>query len=202
MYQIYYYTVPNLPPSLSHTQFGDLVRWRDGSGNSVAHHLAYAGLRRALDAVYSHTPHKSSALRWAENQVYRNVTCFSSAKVQTLTLTCQALETPALIADGFVAAGLASRAKSSLHSAVCKGNLFQPRDSVYSAAAAASPVANSPNNSAHSPKDSARQRTCALVRMAMRCPESLDVPNARLADIIKCLQVLSLLVLLVQKYKY
>jgi hypothetical protein len=106
-----------------------------------------------------------------------------------------------LIADGFVAAGLVSPAKSKLHSAVCKGNLFQPRDSVYSAAAA-SAVANLPHNSANSPKKSALQRTCTLVQMAMRCPESLDVPNARLADIIKCLQVLSLLVLLVQKYKY
>jgi hypothetical protein len=116
-------------------------------------------------------------------------------------LTCQALETPALIADGFVAAGLASPAKSKLHSAVCKGNLFQPRDSVYSAAAA-SAIAKSPHNSANSPKNSALQRTCALVQMAMRCPESLDVPDARLADVIKCLQVLSLLALLVQKYKY
>ena len=115
-------------------------------------------------------------------------------------LTCQALETPALIADGFVAAGLVSPAKSKLHSAVCKGNLFQPRDSVYSTAASA--VANSPHNSASSPKKRALQRTCALVQMAMRCPESLDVPNARLADIIRCLQVLSLLALLVQKYKY
>jgi SpoVK/Ycf46/Vps4 family AAA+-type ATPase len=83
------------------SQFDHFIRWRDRSGNSVAHHLAYAGLRSALQAVFA----AQKSLRWAENE---------------------SLETPMMITDGFSASGQrVSQAKRVLHHAISKGNLFK-----------------------------------------------------------------------------
>ena len=81
----------------------DLVGWCDLAGNTVAHHLAFAGLDRSLQAVYC----ARKSLRWTENK---------------------ALETPMMISDGLVAPehGLEQfQAQRALHRAIVKGALLK-----------------------------------------------------------------------------
>ena len=87
-------------------QFHNFISWRDRAGNSVAHHLANAGLHCALQAVCN----ANKSLRWAENDSF---------------------ETPMMITDGLTGKpggrpGIRlSPAKRALHRAISKGNFFK-----------------------------------------------------------------------------
>jgi len=77
--------------------FKDFVSWRDRGGNTVAHHLAMAGMHRSLGALYA----ENKELRWVEND------CF---------------ETPQTVCDGL---GALTPRQLALHRALHDGCLLQ-----------------------------------------------------------------------------
>jgi len=83
------------------TKFDQFAAWGDRDGNLAAHHLAYAGLNRSLQALCS----VKKSLRMAENRVHA---------------------TPMMIADGVVALGCELPvAKRTLYRAIVKGDLLR-----------------------------------------------------------------------------
>jgi hypothetical protein len=77
--------------------FKDFISWRDRGGNTVAHHLAMAGMHRSLGALYA----ENKELRWVEND------CF---------------ETPQTVCDGL---GALTPRQLALHRALHDGCLLQ-----------------------------------------------------------------------------